>query len=83
MRWPIGLAKKLGDTTARYRWFAAAYLAIVFFILPAFVFVLSLAGQIALYSVVGPAVIVIAFASLINALQNYRFNLYSHIQNNL
>ena len=82
MRWPIGLAKKLGDTTARYRWFAAAYLAIVFFILPAFVFVLSLAGQIALYSVVGPAVIVIAFASLINALQNYRFNLYSHIQNN-
>jgi Na+/phosphate symporter len=29
MRWPIGLAKKLGDTTAEYRWFAALYLVLV------------------------------------------------------
>ena len=32
---PIRLAKALGDTTAKYRWFALAYLAVCFFIVPA------------------------------------------------
>ncbi len=45
MRWPIPLAKALGDKTARYRWFAAGYLVVAFFLLPAAVFALSVAGK--------------------------------------
>ncbi|KAF2344676.1 hypothetical protein FHG87_024568, partial [Trinorchestia longiramus] len=49
MRWPIPLAKGLGNITARYRWFAVLYLVFTFLLLPGFVFVLSLGGQIALF----------------------------------
>lgn len=42
MRFPIPLAKKLGDTTAKYRWFAVLYLILMFFVLPGFIFLLSL-----------------------------------------
>ena len=45
MRWPIPMAKALGDKTARYRWFALAYLILAFFLLPLVVFLLSLAGE--------------------------------------
>ncbi|KAI0222244.1 Sodium-dependent phosphate transport protein 2A, partial [Lamellibrachia satsuma] len=31
---PVTLAKCLGNTTAKYRWFAVAYLAVMFFMLP-------------------------------------------------
>ncbi|KAK3732299.1 hypothetical protein QZH41_010749, partial [Actinostola sp. cb2023] len=43
-RVPINFAKFLGNTTAKYRWFAVAYLIFGFFLLPAAVFGLSLAG---------------------------------------
>jgi sodium-dependent phosphate cotransporter len=72
MRWPISLSKKLGDTTAKYRWFAAIYLALMFFILPAFIFLLSLAGPVVLYSVVGPSAVVLLLTCLVNTLQHYR-----------
>ena len=49
------------------------YLALMFFILPAFIFLLSLAGPIALYSVVGPSAVLLTFTSIVNALQSYRF----------
>ena len=42
MRFPIGLAKGLGEITAKYRWFAILYLIVMFFLLPGFVFLLSL-----------------------------------------
>ncbi len=45
MRWPIGLAKRLGDITAEFRWFAAVYLAAMFAVAPIIVFLLSLAGK--------------------------------------
>ncbi len=45
MRWPIPLAKALGEKTARYRWFAIAYLILTFFLLPLAVFLLSLTGE--------------------------------------
>ena len=38
------LAKLLGNTTAEYRWFALLYLVLVFFIIPAVAFGLSVAG---------------------------------------
>ena len=39
---PLNGAKFLGETTAKYRWFAVAYLLVVFFIIPAIIFGLSL-----------------------------------------
>ena len=41
-RVPLNGAKFLGKTTAKYRWFAVAYLLVVFFIIPAIIFGLSL-----------------------------------------
>ena len=80
MRWPIVMARKLGDITAQYRWFAVVYLALMFFILPAFIFVLSLAGPIALYSVIGPISLLLTFTSIVNALQSYRWELKCRAQ---
>jgi len=70
MRWPIPLAQKLGDITSRYRWFSIAYLALMFFIFPAIVFGLSLAGHVVPYLVLVPTVIIILLVILINILQN-------------
>ena len=69
---PMGLARFLGRTTARYRWFAFAYLIVMFFLLPMLIFVLSLPGWWLLASVLIP-VILLAFAiGVINTLQNKR-----------
>ncbi|KAF2357966.1 Sodium-dependent phosphate transport protein [Trinorchestia longiramus] len=70
MRWPIPLAKGLGNITARYRWFAVLYLVFTFLLLPGFVFVLSLGGQIALYCVGIPIIVLIIIIVLINIMQN-------------
>ena len=43
-RIPISLAKKMGDTVAKYRWFALVYLVLVYLLFPVSVFGLSLAG---------------------------------------
>jgi len=69
MRWPIGLARQLGDLTADYRWFAALYLALSFFILPVFVFALSLAGTFVMYTVFCAVTVLFAVIGLINLLQ--------------
>jgi sodium-dependent phosphate cotransporter len=42
------MAKKLGETTAKYRWFAVVYIVFAFFLLPIIVFALSLAGWLVL-----------------------------------
>lgn len=44
MRLPIPMAKKLGEITAKYRWFAVLYIVSAFFVIPLIVFALSLAG---------------------------------------
>jgi len=44
MRFPIPMAKKLGEITAEYRWFAVVYIVSAFFLIPLIVFALSLAG---------------------------------------
>lgn len=72
MRWPIFLARKLGDQTAEYRWFAAMYLVLSFFLLPAFIFTLSLAGLVPLYSVFGFVAFVLFSVGAINLLQTFR-----------
>ncbi|XP_070770670.1 solute carrier family 34 member 2a [Enoplosus armatus] len=68
-RVPIRLAKGLGNITASYRWFAAVYIICCFFILPLFVFSLSLAGWQVLVGVAAPLVIILIIIIVINILQ--------------
>ena len=58
MRWPLVACKILGRTTAKYRWFAVFYLIIAFFVLPALILALSLAGQAPFLLIATPAFIV-------------------------
>ena len=58
MRWPLVACKILGRTTAKYRWFAVFYLIISFFVLPATIVALSLAGQTPFLIVGTPAFLV-------------------------
>jgi len=53
-RLPIKLAKKLGNVTADHRWFAVAYIAVMFFLAPAAIFALSTAGWAVLLGVLAP-----------------------------
>ena len=66
---PIRLAKKLGNTTADYRWFALVYLLVCFFILPAIVFGLSLSGKKVLLGVLTPITVLLILVMIINFLQ--------------
>ena len=62
MRWPVSMAKIMGNTTAKYRWFAIFYLIMMFFVLPGIVFALSMAGFLVLTIVGG---IIFAFFILV------------------
>merc|ERR1719453_1117842 len=53
---PLNAAKFLGNTTAKYRWFALAYLFLAFFLIPLIIFGISLGSNAA------SATIVILFA---------------------
>lgn len=68
-RIPIYLAKSLGNTTARYRWFALVYLFGMFFLLPASVFALSQAGPVVFMAVGIPILILLVLVILVNILQ--------------
>ncbi|XP_066931012.1 sodium-dependent phosphate transport protein 2B-like isoform X3 [Clytia hemisphaerica] len=68
-RVPIRAARFLGNTTAEYRWFALLYLVVVFFLLPAFIFALSLAGIAVFFGILGPVVAFIIFIIIVNVLQ--------------
>ncbi|XP_047489248.1 sodium-dependent phosphate transport protein 2B-like isoform X1 [Penaeus chinensis] len=70
MRFPIPLSKKLGDTTAKYRWFAIMYLVVMFFFLPGFIFLLSLGGKYALYFVGLPLLILFVLVVILNVMQS-------------
>lgn len=69
---PINLAKSLGNTVARYRWFAAAYLLTLFFILPGIIFSLSLAGWKTFTGIMVPVVVFVLIFVFINVLQRKR-----------
>lgn len=70
MRFPIRLAKLLGDTTAKYRWFSIFYLLTMFFLLPTFFFLLSLAGPIPFGIVFTSAFLTIIAIITINIIQS-------------
>merc|ERR1712042_167224 len=69
MRWPISVARVLGDVTSQYRWFAILYLAGMFFIFPLTLFGLSMAGPIPIYIAISGIVSTIIFCVIVNNLQ--------------
>uniref|UniRef100_A0AAY4BIB3 Sodium-dependent phosphate transport protein 2A n=1 Tax=Denticeps clupeoides TaxID=299321 RepID=A0AAY4BIB3_9TELE len=71
-RLPIGMARFLGERTAKYRWFAVLYLLLCFLLLPSVVLVLSMAGWQVMVSVGAPFVSVLVFICVINMLQACR-----------
>ncbi|XP_051517928.1 sodium-dependent phosphate transport protein 2B-like [Myxocyprinus asiaticus] len=68
-RVPIRLAKALGNRTAKYRWFAALYLFLCFFLLPLTVLGLSIAGWQVLVGVGVPVVVMLVFVVVVNIMQ--------------
>ncbi|XP_072040134.1 sodium-dependent phosphate transport protein 2C-like [Amphiura filiformis] len=68
MRWPLPMARKLGNTTANYRWFAIAYLVAMFFIFPAIIIGLSVISPYALLLLL-PVVLMLIAVGIINVLQ--------------
>ena len=69
MRFPIPMAKFLGNETAKYRWFAILYLVGMFFLFPGIVLGLSIAGPIALLCVGVPCFILLVAIGVIKILQ--------------
>ncbi|NXY84257.1 NPT2B protein, partial [Alcedo cyanopectus] len=71
-RLPIRMCKTLGNITAQYRWFAIFYLLVCFFLLPLFVFGLSLAGWPVLLGVCLPLFALFIAVVVINIMQKRR-----------
>jgi len=68
-RIPINLAMKLGDKTAKYRWFAVVYIITVFFLMPAVLLGISFLPPPTVFIVIGALVIFFGVIILINVLQ--------------
>ncbi|KAK7068887.1 hypothetical protein SK128_026550 [Halocaridina rubra] len=69
LRLPVRMALALGRVTAKYRWFAIVYMLFSFCIAPVFVFLVSLGGAVAMYSVFIPIVILTLALVFINVAQ--------------
>ena len=69
---PLAIARFFGRTTAKYRWYAFAYLLVMFFIMPLAVFALSLAGSAVLVCVVIAFSLITFTVAIINLLQAKR-----------
>ncbi|XP_071480468.1 sodium-dependent phosphate transport protein 2B-like [Diadema antillarum] len=67
---PITMARVLGNTTAKYRWFAIFYLLLMFFAVPALTFGLSVAGDIYLFVFGGIILFTVLIIVIINVLQH-------------
>ena len=70
MRIPVPIAKIMGRTTAKYRWFAVFYMILSFGVIPFLIFAISLGGPVAMYSVLIPVGLVILFIVTVNVMQN-------------
>jgi len=66
---PINAAKFMGNTTAKYRWFAVAYLILCFFVIPAIFVGISIASTTATIVIVFLCIASILFVALVNTLQ--------------
>ena len=72
MRFPIDMAKFLGNTTAKYRWFALMYLFLMFFIFPALILGLSIAAWYVMAAILIPIVLLVIIIAIIKVLQKKR-----------
>ena len=70
LRFPIRMARTMGDVTAEYRWFAVVYLAVMFFLIPGLVFALSTAGFIPFAVVLSTITLILILVIILNVLQN-------------
>ncbi|KAK2717516.1 sodium-dependent phosphate transport protein 2B-like [Artemia franciscana] len=70
MRWPIPMAKYLGNTTADYRWFAILYLVFMFFVIPGIVLALSLGGIEVFLGVGIPVLVIVICLVIISVMQS-------------
>uniref|UniRef100_A0A3Q3H0F7 Sodium-dependent phosphate transport protein 2A n=1 Tax=Labrus bergylta TaxID=56723 RepID=A0A3Q3H0F7_9LABR len=74
MRLPIGMARVLGERTAKYRWFAVVYLLLCFLLLPSLVLGLSLAGWRVMAGIGAPFMGVTIFVAMVNIMQAHSPN---------
>ncbi|XP_065654061.1 sodium-dependent phosphate transport protein 2A isoform X4 [Hydra vulgaris] len=79
---PLNMAKYLGNTTAEYRWFAFFYILVFFFVIPTFVFLLSIAGKAVFIGVMVPIASLLSFIFIVNILQSNKPNFLPHILRN-
>ncbi|XP_045187588.2 sodium-dependent phosphate transport protein 2B-like [Mercenaria mercenaria] len=70
LRFPIRMAKALGNVTAEYRWFPIVYLLFGFFLLPGAIFGLSLVSWEVMAGVCSPIAFLLVVIVAINILQN-------------
>ncbi|XP_063681007.1 sodium-dependent phosphate transport protein 2B-like [Bolinopsis microptera] len=70
-RIPIAGAKILGNTTAKYRWFAIVYLLIVFLLIPTLLLGFSLISNIVFYTFIGIVLLLILSVISITLMQKY------------
>lgn len=69
---PINAAKYMGNVTAEYRWFAIAYLVVIYFLFPAVVFAISLAGVDVLMGIGIPILVLIVAIAVVKVIQKKR-----------
>jgi len=72
---PVELAKGLGNITADYRWFAFLYILMFFFVVPALIFVLSLAGWKVFTCIMVPLICFLLFVIIVNLIQGRKRNI--------
>jgi len=77
-KFPLKMAKSLGFVTSKYRWFSIAYIIMVFFLIPAMVFGLSLAGTYVFIGIAVPIALLIIFIIVVNILQSKRPGVLPH-----
>jgi sodium-dependent phosphate cotransporter len=69
MRFPIPMAKFLGDTTAKYRWFAIIYMVLMFIVVPGVFMGLSFAGTPYVIALAAIIISMSLFVMLVNLLR--------------
>ena len=68
----VKMAARLGEITSQYRWFSLLYLLLVFFIFPAVIFALSLAGTVAFFVVLSPVALALILVLTLSIIQNQK-----------
>uniref|UniRef100_A0AC34QZS6 Uncharacterized protein n=1 Tax=Panagrolaimus sp. JU765 TaxID=591449 RepID=A0AC34QZS6_9BILA len=67
---PIKLSMKLGDKTAKYRWFALVYIFTIFFLMPGVLLGISFLPPPAMFTVLGILIVFFGGIIAINVFQS-------------